>query len=145
MICKKGVLKKPTKFTGKYRCWSVFLVKLKTSGFFIKKETSTQVFSCEFCEILSTVFYWPPHSIHLPKRNMKRVVKFRKNSQPEVTSVTFSFSKVTSLHTINCVRCGKIFLNVWQNTKCFFLLFSFRNHILSRNFHSKPYFHIIEK
>ena len=53
VFCKKGVLKNFGKFTGKYQCQSLFLVKLQARGlqlYFIKKETPT-VLPCEFCEI----------------------------------------------------------------------------------------------
>ena len=53
VFCKKGVLKNFGKFTGKYQCQSLFLVKLQARGlqlYFIKKETPT-VFPCEFFEI----------------------------------------------------------------------------------------------
>ena len=53
VFCKKGVLKNFGKFTAKYQCQSLFLVKLQARGlqlYFIKKETPT-VFPCEFCEI----------------------------------------------------------------------------------------------
>ena len=45
MFCKKGVLKSFAKFTGKRLCQSLFFNKVAD---FIKKETLTQVFSCEF-------------------------------------------------------------------------------------------------
>ena len=46
MFFKIGVLKNFAKFTGKHLCN------------FINKETPTQVFSCEFCEIFkNTVFH----------------------------------------------------------------------------------------
>ena len=41
LFCKKGILKNFAKFTGNCLC----------QGLFFKKETMTQVFSCEFCEI----------------------------------------------------------------------------------------------
>ena len=40
-------------FTGKRLCCSLSLIKLQLC----LKETSTQVFSCEYCEILKTVFF----------------------------------------------------------------------------------------
>ena len=48
LICKKGVLKNFAKFTGKHLCQSFFLNK---------KETLTQVLSCEFCEIFKNNFF----------------------------------------------------------------------------------------
>ena len=48
-VYKKGVLKNFAKFTGKHQCWSLFINKLHCQGFFIKRETPTQVLSCEVC------------------------------------------------------------------------------------------------
>ena len=55
---KKCLLTNFTKFTGKHLCRSLFLIKLQDSACnFIKKETLTQVFSCEFCEISKNTFF----------------------------------------------------------------------------------------
>ena len=54
----KGVLRNFAKFTGKHLCKSLFFNKV--AGLicnFIKKETPTQVFSCEFCEISKNTFF----------------------------------------------------------------------------------------
>ena len=54
---KKGVLKNFAKFTGKDLCQSLFLNKeagLRQT--LLTKETQTQVFSCEFCEISQYTF-----------------------------------------------------------------------------------------
>ena len=53
VFCKKGVLKKFAKFTGKHLCQSLFL-----KSNFIKKETLAQAFSCEFCEISKNNFFY---------------------------------------------------------------------------------------
>ena len=45
LFCKKDVLENFIKFTGKQACN------------FIEKETLTQVFSCEFCEIFKNTFF----------------------------------------------------------------------------------------
>ena len=59
IFCKKRVLKNLTKFTGRHLCQSLFFNKVACN--FIKKETLTQVFSCEFCKIFkSTSFYTTP-------------------------------------------------------------------------------------
>ena len=52
VFCKKGVLKKFAKFTGKHLCQSLFL-----KSNFIKKETLAQAFSCEFYEISKNNFF----------------------------------------------------------------------------------------
>ena len=62
VLCKKGALRNFARFTGKHLCWRLFLIKLQAEICnFVKKETLTLVFSCEFCEISkSTVFYRTP-------------------------------------------------------------------------------------
>ena len=62
VFCEKGVLRNFAKFTGKHLCQSLFINKVAGGACnFIKKETLTQVFSCEFCEISkNTLFYRTP-------------------------------------------------------------------------------------
>ena len=60
VLCKKGILKNFTKFTGKHLCQSLFLNKIVGQSPVcnpIKKKTMTQVFSCEFCEIFKNTFF----------------------------------------------------------------------------------------
>ena len=58
VFCKKGVLKKITKFTGKHLYESLFFNKAAGIAYnFIKKETLVQLFSCEFCKFLRTPFF----------------------------------------------------------------------------------------
>ena len=55
---KKGALINFTKFTGKYLCQRVFLNKvagLRCETLF--KDSLTQMFSCEFCEISKNTFF----------------------------------------------------------------------------------------
>ena len=47
MFCKRGVLKKFAKYTGKHQCQSLFF----------KNKTLAQVFFCEFCKILNNTFF----------------------------------------------------------------------------------------
>ena len=60
MLFKIGILKNFAIFTGKHLCWSFFLIKLQ--AFRPEKETPTQVFSCEYCEIFKNTFFYrtPP-------------------------------------------------------------------------------------
>ena len=54
---KKGVLRNFAKFAKKLLCKSLFFNKVVGGACnFIKKETLTQVFSCEFCEISKNTF-----------------------------------------------------------------------------------------
>ena len=58
VFCKKGVLKNFTKFTGKHLCQSFFLIQVTgEASNFIKIETLTQVFYCEFCKIFKNIFF----------------------------------------------------------------------------------------
>ena len=58
VLCKKGVLKNSTKFTGKHLCQSLFFDKVAGQVCnFIKKETLALMFSCEFCEIFKNTFF----------------------------------------------------------------------------------------
>ena len=50
---RKGVLRNFAKFTGKHLCQSLFFN-------FIKKETLTQMFFCNFCEIFKNTFLTEP-------------------------------------------------------------------------------------
>ena len=59
VFCKKGVLKNFAKFTGKHPCQSLFFNKvagLRLQLKRLKKETLTQVFSCEFWKISKNSF-----------------------------------------------------------------------------------------
>ena len=60
VFCKKGVRRNLVKFTGKHLCQCLFFNKV--AGWGLKKETLTQVFSCEFCEISKNTFSYrtPP-------------------------------------------------------------------------------------
>ena len=48
MFCKIGILRNLVVFTGKHLHWSLFF----------KKETPTQVFSCEYCKIFQNSFFY---------------------------------------------------------------------------------------
>ena len=58
VFCEKGVLRNFAKFTGKHLRQSLFFNKVACAASnFIKKETLTQVFRCEFCEICKKTFF----------------------------------------------------------------------------------------
>ena len=54
---RKGVLRNFAKLTGKDLCQGHFFNKVAGSCTLFKKETPSQVFSCEFCEISSNIFF----------------------------------------------------------------------------------------
>ena len=53
---KKPVLKNFAIFKGKHLCWSLFLIKLQGLQLYLK-DTPTQVFSCEYCEIFKKTYF----------------------------------------------------------------------------------------
>ena len=55
---KQDVLRNFAKFTGKHLWQRLFFNKVAGASSFIKKETPTQVFSCEFCEITTNIFFY---------------------------------------------------------------------------------------
>ena len=77
----KGVLKSFSKFTEKYLCRSVFFNNVTyrpEASNFIKKETPTQVFPCEFCETFTNTFFYrtSPGNCFCPfLNNLKKEVK----------------------------------------------------------------------
>ena len=55
---RKGVLRNFAKFTGKHLCQSLFFNKVAgLACSFMKQETLTQVFSCDFCQISKNTFF----------------------------------------------------------------------------------------
>ena len=54
----EDVLKTFTNFTGNYLCWSLFLIKLQAWGSAtLLKRDSTQLLSCEVCEIFKNTYF----------------------------------------------------------------------------------------
>ena len=62
MFFKIGALKNFANFIGKHQCKSIFLINLQSLNTCnVVKETPTQVFSCEICEVFkNTCFYRTP-------------------------------------------------------------------------------------
>ena len=57
VFCKEGVFKFFTKFPGKHLHRTLFYIKVASTCNFIKRETPTLVFSCEFCETFQHTFF----------------------------------------------------------------------------------------
>ena len=82
VFCKKVVLERFAKFTGKHPCQNILCNKnAGLSLHFIEKETLTQVFSCEFCEIFKITFlpfylFTHPVSAFVPFSQQNRVTSF---------------------------------------------------------------------
>ena len=73
---KESVLKIFTKFTGKHLCQACN---------FIKKEILAQVFSCEFCEIFKSIFFYRTHLVTVSVIN----IMTKRNSFPTNTPRVF--------------------------------------------------------
>ena len=77
-FCKEGVLKNFAKFTGKHLLQRIFLNKgcRPQVCHFIEKETLTQAFSCELCEVFKSVFFYrtPPVTASICK-NPEKIFK----------------------------------------------------------------------
>ena len=59
VFCKKAVLRNFAKLTEKHLCQSLFFNKVAVGPVtLLKTETLAQVFSCEFCEISKSTFYY---------------------------------------------------------------------------------------
>ena len=58
MLCKKTVLKNCAKVTEKHLLLESFLIRFQASDCnFIKKQNTTRVSSCEFCETLKITYF----------------------------------------------------------------------------------------
>ena len=62
---KKGVLKNFANFTGKYLCWSLFLIKLQAwkHGTLLKRDSNTDVFLWNLRNFLKNLFYKTPRVV----------------------------------------------------------------------------------
>ena len=102
MFCEIGVLKNFTNFPRKHQCCILFLIKLqpfRTET--LHKETQTQVFSCETCEILKNKFFVELHrataslaiycEVKLVKEQQKRIVQCTQNEVVLLESLLKSF------------------------------------------------------
>ena len=59
VFCKKGIFRNFAKFTRKHLCQSLSSNRVAGWGLQLyKKETLTQMFFCEFCEIFKTTFFY---------------------------------------------------------------------------------------
>ena len=72
VLCRKSVLRNFAKLTGKHLCQSLFFNKVAGQACnFIKKQTLTQVFSREFCEISNNTSFtkhlWWLRRFFIPK------------------------------------------------------------------------------
>ena len=108
---KKGVLKKFTKFTWKHLCWSLFLIKLQTSGLqlynFTKKETLTQVLSCEFRGIFKNSCFYrtPPVAAFEDRQNFLRHPHFKvKTPQIKLLLKIFTGCMIYLAEVCNCSK-----------------------------------------
>ena len=88
VFCRKGVLRNFAKFTGKRLWQSLFFNKVTGECNSIKRETLSQVFSWEFCEIYKNAFFY-----RIPLLTASGLCFERKNFTREV-SVLFLFLRI---------------------------------------------------
>ena len=102
---KTAVLKNFAIFTGKYLCWSLFLITFQALVLqSYKKEIPTQVFSCEYCETFKNTYF---------EEHLRTAA-----SLPLYVSVHHKWNKLTTL-TLNIQRWYftrvASFLILWNN------------------------------
>ena len=93
MFFNVGVLENFAIFTGKHLYWSLFLIKLQACNFV--KKTPTQVFSCPYCEIFRTSFFYrtPPVAASDISRYETSIVQLRKQRKKERLNINNSCQK----------------------------------------------------
>ena len=100
MFFKIGVLKRFVILTGKYLCWSLFLINFV-------KETPTQVCSCEYWKIFKNSFFvehirWlllqALNNKNIPKNlaNLTRMYRYRSPFLSSRRPITSNFVKIES-------------------------------------------------
>ena len=110
---KKAILKIFRNIHRKHLCWSLFLIKLQTLlPTTYEKETSTQVFPCEYCENLNSTYF----EEHLRIRTLKQCVKF------------------ASLHK-KIIFLTRILRQIWPDPQETADLVTFTKEILNRKLH----------
>ena len=109
---KEGVLKNLAIFTGKHLCWSLIkFIKLHV------KETSTQVFFCEYCKIFKNIYFediWERLLLNLFSRLRKSLWTF---VDPSLALVLSTLTSQIHLHDFKI-----IFLFLWIHFCSFYLL-----------------------
>ena len=93
MVCKKGAPKYLAKFIEKHQRQSLFFNKVAGQACkFIKRETLTQVFFCEFCEIFKNTYFHKAFPVAASERCSK---KFHESMEHMIRRLFFN--KITSL------------------------------------------------
>ena len=102
-FCKKGALRNFTTFTGKHLCQ-----RLPQGCNFIKKETLTQVFSCQFCEISKNAFLLrtPLVAVSVSSFLLHTKIQMESPELPCKKDVLRNFAKFTGKHL-----CQRLFFN----------------------------------
>ena len=125
---RKSVLKNFAKFTG-----NLFFNKVTSQACnFIKKDTSTQVFSCEFCEIFKKTFF----TEHLQSTasiwiNSEKIFIIKRSQK------IFKISHKRSIDIHNQIMKNKYYLNRNSKQNSFYSILFLRQLYSTLNIHSE--------
>ena len=126
-----NILKNFAIFTikGKHLCWSLFLIKLQTfKPTTFLKETPTQVFLCEYCNIFMNRFFYRTYPVAICNQHQKYI------NQNCWVVLLLNFNIFHHIHgQIHVTLCSTYLLNIqrpWNNkdlktsflTICFYRL-----------------------
>ena len=97
MFFKISVLKNFANFIGKHQYWSIFLTKLLAwrPATLLKKETPTQVFSCEICKIFIIYFIYSLFIV------TNKTTVYNKNSHVYIHANWRQLPNVEKMKTVN--------------------------------------------
>ena len=121
---RQGVLRNFAKLTGKHLCQSLLFNKvagLKACNF-IKKETLSQVFSCEFCKISTNIFFYrrPPVAVFV--YNITNATEQKHQEKQEKLTMEINFATCTWKYLNQSLFL--ITLQAGLRHRCFFVNFA---------------------
>ena len=100
---KKAVLKHFAIFTWKHLCWSLFLIKLQPfRSATLLKETPTQLFSCDYCEIFKNT-YFEEHLGRAASVYSKGLLKYKNCVKKICFQKVFEFIKKSVIYMKNFI------------------------------------------
>ena len=100
MFCEEGVLRNFAKFTEKHLFQSLFFNKVAGATCnLIKKETLSQVFSCEFCEISKSTFFYRTPLVAASEKSLFITNNEKKTTALLVGLISTCLIKMWTLHT----------------------------------------------
>ena len=90
VLQKKGVLKNFAIFTGKFLCWSLFLIKVLAQACKFIKETAKQVLSCKYCENFKNI-YFAEYASYPFMHQPHKIVNDSQTIRRQITDELFEF------------------------------------------------------